>query len=503
MRKLVPLLVLVAAVLLFAVVLPGIAQEQQKTPLKFEPNDSIEALRAKIQYNGAQFTVAHNWVYDMSSEKKAEFFSRHPNTVRSLTLASDDMGPLRDKIGALALPASFDWRNYNGHSYIGPVRNQGNCGSCYSFGACGAAEGTWNVATGSYDSNCADFSESFIIWCLGTIAPYKKHFGGCNGADYSYAELQALCDYGLCNENAFPYTVANPGACTHWNDPRTKFSAWYRIPCGDIDAMKTAIMTYGPIDVAVDATSAFQAYSSGIFSDTATSCSTIPCYDTPTNHAIVLVGWNDNPGGTGYWILRNSWDSTWGESGYMRIGYTSARVSCEATYLTYNAVTPTGTPTPVLTATPTRTSTPALTVTPTSTPTPGVLLVNESFEGTFPPSGWTRSGCDKNKSAHHTGSYSVRFNSSKDYLITPLLSTPGTMTYWMRAAAGASSFNAQYSASRSGPWTHLPGSPTTTNYNNTFMQKTFNLSGYNNIYVRFSRNDSRTYYLDDLVVTRR
>ena len=64
-------------------------------------------------------------------------------------------------------PAAFDWRDVDGHTYIGPIRDQGGCGSCYAFGAAASAEGVYNWATGNYDGNCADFSESFIVWCLG------------------------------------------------------------------------------------------------------------------------------------------------------------------------------------------------------------------------------------------------------------------------------------------------------------------------------------------------
>jgi len=80
--------------------------------------------------------------------------------------------------------------------------------------------------------------------------------------------------------------------------------------------MKTALMTYGPLDAAVDVDSAFEAYSGGIFENTNTSCGADPCHYTPTNHAVSLVGWDDN-GGDGYWILRNSWGESWGENGYM------------------------------------------------------------------------------------------------------------------------------------------------------------------------------------------
>jgi len=242
---------------------------------------------------------------------------------------------------AKSTPASFDWRSYNSHSYIGAVRDQGTCGSCYAFGASAAAEGAYNLATGSYDSNTADFAESYIIWCLGSMSAYSSNFGGCSSADYTYSELKALCDIGTIPETYFPYSESTGQSCpaAATNATKTKFSSWYRVTCSDIDAIKTAIMTYGVVDAAVYASTSFQNYTGGIYSDSYTTCSASPCYNTTTNHAISLVGWGTDATTGDYWILRNSWGSSWGESGYMRIDATSARVACEVCYLVYTPAT--------------------------------------------------------------------------------------------------------------------------------------------------------------------
>lgn len=236
-----------------------------------------------------------------------------------------------------AIPTSFDWRSYNGHSYIGPVRDQGGCGSCYAFGATAAAEGSYNLATGRYDSNTADFSESYIAWCLSTMSAYSSHFSGCNGADYDYMELQALVDIGTIDDSYFPYvetaTQSCPSAAT--NAPKTKFTSWSRVACSDAAAIKTAIMTYGVVDAAVYVSTSFQNYTGGVYTDSYTACSTSPCYNTPTNHAIALVGWGTDATYGDYWILRNSWGNTWGESGYMRLAVNAARVSCSVCYMVY------------------------------------------------------------------------------------------------------------------------------------------------------------------------
>lgn len=314
------------------VLLPGSAAGTDLLP--FEPGDSLEEIRYKIDYNGYSFTVADNWVFSMAPEEKAAFFSRYrPLTPRRHSV-HDEIGPLENFLGKGAIPSKFDWRNYNGRSYIGPVRDQGACGSCYAFGAAAAAEGSYNWMMGKYDTNRADFSEAFIAFCL---SDHYTGFDGCGGASYAYDELQALMDYGICAESDYPYSDYEQSCPFTAYPPLTQFKSWHRVPCNDIEAIKTAIMTYGVVDAAVYVGSAFQAYAGGVYEDTNTECTGSPCSYTTSNHAIALVGWDDNPpeGGGGCWILRNSWGANWGEGGYMRIRYTSAVVACAVSYLVY------------------------------------------------------------------------------------------------------------------------------------------------------------------------
>ncbi len=233
-------------------------------------------------------------------------------------------------------PDALDWRNYNGKSYIGDVRNQGSCGDCYAFGAAAAAEGSHNLINNLTDSLNIDFSESYIAWCLGTYGDYSAHFDGCDGADYDYAELTALTVEGVTLESFFPYVKSDPGSCTVQPEaPLTVFKSWGRIAPNDLTGIQEALTTYGVIDVAVNTTSSFSYYSSGIYTDTQTDC---PDGDyTTTDHVVSLVGWGTDPTEGLYWILRNSWGPSWGESGYMRIKAQAARVACAATYLEANS----------------------------------------------------------------------------------------------------------------------------------------------------------------------
>ena len=80
------------------------------------------------------------------------------------------------------------------------------------------------------------------MWCLGRLSQYRSHFFGCDGADWDYAELSALTAEGIILENEFAYTTADPRRCPVNNDPAIIFYEWGRISCGDIEAIKTAIV---------------------------------------------------------------------------------------------------------------------------------------------------------------------------------------------------------------------------------------------------------------------
>ena len=258
MRYAVRLLPVIGLSLLILFPAAGFSEARVKNPLPFSADETLEEIRYKIAYNGYSFTVAENWVTRLTPSERAKLYSRHPSLHPQRGRINDDIGPLANYLGKKTLPSSFDWRDYNGRSYIGAIRNQGTCGSCYAFGSAACAEGTFNWALGKYlkgaADNRADFSEAFIAFCL---RDNYSGFDGCAGADYDYDELTAATVEGYGNEADFPYTQTDPGACTHWGIQTYVFKSWHRIPCNDIDAIKTAIMTYGVVDAAINAQAAF------------------------------------------------------------------------------------------------------------------------------------------------------------------------------------------------------------------------------------------------------
>jgi predicted secreted protein/cell division septation protein DedD len=258
-----------------------------------------------------------------------------------------------------SLPDAFDWRDYGG---VTSVKNQGSCGSCWAFGTVGPLEANIKIK----DGITRDLAEQYLVSC-------NTDGWGCDGGwwAHDYHEWKKLSDEpdaGAVYEADFLY-VASDVPCNPPHTHHEKIDSWTFVGSESgvpsTEAIKQAIYDHGPVSAAVCVNSAFQGYDGGVF--TGPQC-------TDINHAITLVGWDDNPG---VWILKNSWSSGWGESGYMRIGYGVSRVGYSANYVTYSSSGPTPTPTntrtvtPTPTATPTRTptATPTVTRTPTATPT--------------------------------------------------------------------------------------------------------------------------------------
>ena len=282
---------LFSLLLIMALSLSGGAHAAQDAA--FSQEASLQEIRETISQNNYEFEVGSNPVFDKNPQELEQFLGRRmPRASKLMAIGQEQWFEYGGNWGDI--PASFDLRAVNGKSYIGPIQDQGDCGSCYAFAAAAAAEGVYNIASQRSDENTADFSESFIAWHLGSLAPYASHFGGCDDADYTYSEVEALTQEGIVTEKAFPYVLEDPGVYEHAGDAPVVFDTWGRVPSGDINAIKAAILTYGAVVAAVYAGPAFLAYQSGIYEDDNTDCNAVPAYYAPTNHAVALVGWNDN-----------------------------------------------------------------------------------------------------------------------------------------------------------------------------------------------------------------
>jgi len=221
------------------------------------------------------------------------------------------------------LPAAFDWRDYDGCTSI---KDQRSCGSCWAFSTVGALECAIKIQDGIE----TDLSEQWLVSC-------NDNGWGCNGGWFAHTYHLENTDpcggTGAVLEADFPYT-ARDDSCDCPYPHHYYIDSVKNIGYGgmaSVEEMKQAIYDHGPISVAVAVDGAFSGYNGGIFNG---------CQGTSINHAVVLVGWDDNQGSDGIWILRNSWGQWWGEDGYMRIEYNCNEVGYAANYVVYSGLQP-------------------------------------------------------------------------------------------------------------------------------------------------------------------
>ena len=277
----------------FVAVATLVACAAAKTYSTQEINQLLSKLQQEIKDKGYHYTVGPTSVIGYSVEELCGLdFQKE-----QLNLAPREPSSLEK---TLSLPASFDW---NAQGKCTPVKNQGNCLSCWAFASIGSYESALEIS----NSVTTDLSEEYLVFC-------SPQGYGCNvGGSCAFLSMAA----GTPLESCSPYLGTAPGCqCPKYYPIQASYSV-------DTSAasIKQAIYSHGGVYSTVAATNAFMAYTGGIFDNNDPSA--------PTNHAIVLVGWDDTKKA---WRLRNSWGTGWGEAGYMWIGYGCLRVGLGTQY---------------------------------------------------------------------------------------------------------------------------------------------------------------------------
>jgi C1A family cysteine protease len=258
--------------------------------------EMVKVEMKKMQSENRTYEVELNKFADMSTE---EFASTYLGT-RPPTMRSNNEQLL--EATTATLPASVDWRTRNA---VTPIKNQGSCGSCWSFSAIGALESLYAIKYGILKS----FSEQQLVDCSGSYGTYACN-GGIMTAAFKYTR-----DYGVELGSVYPYTGAK-GTCK-FDKTKVVFknTAWVSVTPNNNVQLAAAVATR-PVSAAVQAdASVFQFYKGGIIDGTACG--------TSLNHGIIIVGYGSE-NGKDFWIIRNSWGTSWGEAGYVRIAKSSS-----------------------------------------------------------------------------------------------------------------------------------------------------------------------------------
>jgi KDEL-tailed cysteine endopeptidase len=200
----------------------------------------------------------------------------------------------------LDIPDSVDWVKAGA---VTDVKNQGQCGSCWSFATTGSAEGAWKIAT----NQLLSLSEQQLLDCM----PPMDGQSGCDGGNPELA-MKYLKDVPMCMESTYGYT-AKGGSCKASSCsvaiPKGGVRGYKEVTANDEQALMEAVVE-GPVAVSIHGSGqVFQLYKNGVLSQ---AC------DGPVNHAVLLVGYGVD-GDQKYWKVKNSWGPTWGDHGYIRM----------------------------------------------------------------------------------------------------------------------------------------------------------------------------------------
>jgi len=199
----------------------------------------------------------------------------------------------------IILPSEIDWRQKGA---VSSVKDQGKCGSCWSFSSTGAIEGAWSVKKGQL----LDLSEQQLVDCAKGIK-YNSH--GCNGGQMEGA-FRYVIENGQCSEDSYPYIANDDGKCKKCQSS-VSIDSCYNVKPNDQLSLKSAVSNQ-PVSVAIEADSFyFQSYSSGVL--TSDECG------TKLDHGVLVVGYGTE-NGNDYWLVKNSWGTSWGDEGYVKIG---------------------------------------------------------------------------------------------------------------------------------------------------------------------------------------
>ena len=218
-----------------------------------------------------------------------------------------------------AYPANFDWRD---QGVVTSIKDQGQTGACWAFGACASFEAVIGIKTGA----SVNLSEQWLCNCnsYGMDCQYGGWFPQYMFKNYGAVYESQLPFYGY-NYTCYSYTYHERATSWGYTSGISDYPVPYYYHSATNEQIKQRIYDYGPI-AAMTYCDDWSYYTGGIwYGHTSTG-----------GHIVSIVGWNDSGG---YWIIKNSWGSSWGENGYMRLAYNRSYMGRTSVWITMTATT--------------------------------------------------------------------------------------------------------------------------------------------------------------------
>ncbi len=316
--------IMILTILYLAV--PALLQAQKTSAPGSKASDNIQIMKKQIKAAGYTFTVGHNRAMEDMIDQLCGYISP-PSAEKEEALDLKIKGLADVDAGVDFLPKRWSWLDHDG---VTSIKNQRPAGTCWAFGTVAPLE--CNILI--HDGVEEDISEQYLVSC-------NNEGMGCNTGGWTVHKYHCVIPpgetaldglTGAVLESNYPYVCAASGGTPDCGEnisnpiQRAYLLDSFAYINNSIEEIKWAIFKYGPVSSSVAVDPYFQAYISGIFNRD---------YDSFTNHAVSLVGWDDTQGANGVWILRNSWSRNWGENGYMRIEYGCSRVGSDTSYVVY------------------------------------------------------------------------------------------------------------------------------------------------------------------------
>jgi cathepsin L len=256
---------------------------------------TVDRVALLNKLHDGETTFGLNQLSAMSLDEFQSYASCHQPAIKADTERSTPAG-------LKASPDAWDWR-VNGTVCVTPVKDQGQCGSCWAFGTTGMVEGTNTLVNG----NLTSFSEQDLVDCAKNNNKWPND--GCNGGRSDWAS-EYIQDKGINTEAQYPYK-AKDGSCKQQSPVAVNLASYVTLKKGDEQGLKDTVYTLGPVAVSIDVTNSFANYKTGVFQDS--SCKN---GEMDLDHCVLVVGYG-TMSGKDYWIVKNSWGTSWGDKGYI------------------------------------------------------------------------------------------------------------------------------------------------------------------------------------------